>query len=208
VGKVRPYSTGELLRDEMTGVEVEPVFCRQRQDFKAESANGDEMRAERLPDLQRKLRDALRRGWGLKWARAIVIETPTAIAWPTAVIPREGARVEFAFGFARGEVATRADGRTLFRGWPHEDDDEDLPANMRPPDLRTLTLLDASARVVPYTDAGWKAARATLLAAARVRDALEAAKDLDAVTRAADLRTLLQDVRAAERAAEAARRAE
>jgi hypothetical protein len=79
---------------------------------------------------------------------------------------------------------------------------------MRPSDLRTLTLLDASARVVPYTDAGWKAARATLLAAARVRDALEAAKDLDAVTRAADLRTLLQDVRAAERAAEAARRAE
>ena len=209
MGRVRPYDTGEVLRDDMTGVEVEPVFCRQRCDFKAEAANGDELRAERLPDLHRKLRDALRRGWGLRWSRAIVFELPRSVTWPSVVVPREGVRVEAGLGFARGEVATRAsDGRTLFRGWPPEDFDEDLPANLNPPDLRTVVLLEPGARVAPYTDAGWKAARSALLAFARVREALEGAADLDAIVRAADLRALLQDVRAAERAAEAARRAE
>lgn len=209
MGKVRPYSTDEAISDEVTGVEVVPEYDRQRRDFMVRTENGDECRAERLPDLQRKLRDALRRGFGLRWNRSIVLEHATHVRWPSRVIPREGVRVELAIGFARGEVATRArDGRLLFRAWQNEDFDEDMPEILNPPETRIVSVLEDGAVVRPYTDAAWKAVRASQLAFARVRAALAETQDLDALVKAADLRTLLLEVREAEKAAEAARRAE
>lgn len=187
------------MRDELTGVEVWPVYDRQRSDFYGAVGN-EVVRAERASDLFRKLREAMRRGFGLRWERAIVVERGADMPkFLARAVHRDGFHAGVALGVVRGEIATRArDGATLFRAWPPEDIDPDLPEGINPPDLRIVSVLPAHVLVRPYTEASWRGVLAAMLVLERARAAIDAASTVDALAKAVDLRTLLAEVRAAE----------
>lgn len=198
MGRVAPWSIDEGVTDPLTGVTAWPVFDRQRGDYYAE-VNGDMVRAERASDLLRKLAEALRRGFGLKWERVILLERGAPARFVSRGVNRDGMHVGISLGAARGEIATRArDGATLFRGWPPEEIDEDLPEGLNPADLRVVSVLPSSVLVRTYTEAAWRGVLAGMLTIDRARQALEAAATVEGYLRAVDLRTLLAEVRAAE----------
>ncbi len=192
MGRVRPLDF-EVVRDELTFVEAVCQRDRQRRDFCAEVGTAV-VRAERASDLLRKLRDELRRGLGLRWTRAVVLEVPPKPKFYARSVAREGFFVQTAFSVARGEVATRSDGALLFRGWPPEEFDEDLPEGLNLPDERIVSVLPANVLVQVYSEAIWRTTLSAALVLARAGEAIEGAGDFEAFRRATDLKALLKEV--------------
>lgn len=193
MGRTRPYAIS-VLEDPVTGVSAVVLFDRQRGDFCAESPCSSPVRAERCSDLERKLRDEMRRGWGLRWAKGVVFERACPAKFFNRAAIRDGIRVELAYGFARGEYATRAqDGACLWRAWPLDEIDEDLPDGLNPPDNRVVSVLTTDLVVVPYHEGSWEACRMAALKLARIGEALEAAGDMSAIRRALDLQAFMKE---------------
>lgn len=182
----------ESIRDDLTFVSARLEFDKQRGDYCAEVGRSV-VRAERASDLERKLRRELARGLGLKWARAIIFEAGDPARFRSTPILKDGVYVSAAFGFTRGEVATRSDEAILFRGWPPEDFDEDLPEGLNPPDLRTVSILRGEVFVQAYSDAAWKAFSTSALLLARVKEAIDQ-DDADALLAALNLKAFLKSL--------------
>lgn len=191
MGRTRPLEI-EQVHDPLTGVTATILYDKQRGDYCAELGR-DTVRAERASDLVRKLRDELRRGLGLRWERCLVFERALPPRFRSRPVHREGIQLQLAYGFARGEVATTQDGRVLWRGWPPEEIDDDLPDGINPPDNRIVSQLPDSVLCTRYSDVAWRALQLVSLQLARMGEALEHAPDLEAVRRALDLRAFQKE---------------
>lgn len=189
MGRTRPFDFS-VVRDSLTLVEAVCQYDKQRGDFCAEVGR-DVVRAERASDLERKLREELRRGLGLRWERSLVVERPGPPKFYSRPVLREGVFAQLAFGFARGEVARRSDGALLFRGWPPEDFDDELPDGLNAPDTRVVSVLPETVLVRAWSEALWRSFCALAIVLGRAHDELAVAEDLDQVRRALDLRALL-----------------
>lgn len=180
----------------MTLVEAVIQRDRQRTDWCAEIGPTAVVRAERAPDLIRKVREELARGLGLRWTRSIIVEKAGAPKFFARAILRDGLFAHVGIGIVRGETAVRRDGETLFRGWPPADIDEDLPDGINPPDTRLVTVLSPDLFHRPYTEAIWRGLCAAALGLARITEALAVAGDVQEINKALDMRALIKEAQA------------
>lgn len=198
MGRVRPLEVSRI-REPLTKKEAVILFDRQRGDFCAEVDGETVLRAERAADLERDVAQALRAGVGLSWARVLVFERPRPPRFYARAVHREGLRVVASLAFARGEAATRVDGEQLFRAWPPEELDEDLPAGLVPKDERVVSVLDpglSDVVVRPYSEGVYRAMCLCALTLARGVDALPAFKGPEDVRKAFDLRAFIAELNA------------
>lgn len=198
MGRVRPLEFGRLW-EPLTLKEAVLYYDKQRGDFCAEIDAKTISRAERASDLERDVAQKMRAGAGLVWARVLVVERPRRPKFYARAIQREGIHVAASLAFTRGEVATRADGVVLFRAWPPEELDEDLPSGLVPRDERVVAILDPGLSEVvsrPYSEGVYRALCLCALTLARGGDALPTFKGPDDVRKAFDLRAFVAELNA------------